>query len=121
MPRSVRTRGGRLYWLGDQIQKRVEAAAMRAVDKTTEAGAARARSHHPGWESRTGTAEGSIGTRPARLLKRRIRGSITGGEGDAFHLLILEVKNGAALRSAADVEFPGVQDRLHDEYRRAGG
>jgi hypothetical protein len=42
---------------------------------------------------------------------------VTGGEGEAFHLLILEVKNGAALRSAADAEFPKLPGRLSKEFR----
>lgn len=122
MARVKRTRHGRSYleWLGDEIQQRVEGAAMRAIDRTTEATAEHARSNHPGWVSRTGEAEGSIGTNRARKQKRRIRGNVTGGEGDAFHLLILEVKNGAALRTAADVNFPDVQPRLAEEYAKGG-
>lgn len=116
MARTFRGRGGRLYWLGDEIQKRVVAASKRAVDATTEATAQHARDNHPGWRSVTGTAEGSIGTNPARELKGKIRGDVTGGEGDAFYLLILEVKNGSALRSAADAQFPTLQGRLHREY-----
>jgi hypothetical protein len=120
---ATRKRFGRSYltWLGKDIQKRVEGASMRSIDRTTEATAEYARANHKGWVSRTGTAEGSIGTNPARKQKRRIRGNVTGGEGDAFHLLILEVKNGAALRTAADVNFPAVQDRLADEYRKGIG
>lgn len=114
--RTTRKRFGRLYWLGDRIQRRVETASKRSIDATTEATADYARRNHPGWKTVTGTAEGSIGTNPARLQKRRIRGNVTGGEGDAFYLLILEVKNGSALRNAADVNFPRVQDRLNDEY-----
>lgn len=106
----------RLYWLGQQIQKQVVGASKRAIDRTTAATAEHAKEHHRGWKSVTGTAEGSIGTKPARQLKRTIRGSVTGGDGDAFHLLILEVKNGSALRNAADLHFPAVQERLADEY-----
>ena len=115
---ATRKRFGRSYleWLGPDVEKRVERASKRAIDRTTEAAAEYARSHHPGWRTVTGTAEGSIGTNPARLQTRRIRGNVTGGEGDAFYLLILEVKKGAALRTAADVEFPNVQMRLAEEY-----
>lgn len=113
-------RRSRLYWLGDRVQKRVQDAAIAAVDRTTEAAAEHARNHHPGWQSITGTAEGSIGTNAARLQARRIRGSVTGGEGDAFYLLILEVKNGSALRNAGDVEFRNLQPRLAAEYARRG-
>lgn len=118
---AARKRYGRSYlvWLGDEVQKRLESASKRAIDTTTEATAEYARSHHPGWRNVTGTAEASIGTNPARLQKRRIRGNVTGGGGDAFYLLILEVKKGAALRTAADVNFPDVQDRLANEYERA--
>ena len=108
----------RLYWLGDQIQKRVEAAAIRAVDRTTEKTVEYAKANHPGWRTVTGTAEGSINAKPARVLKRRVRGAIRAGGGDAFYLLILEVKKGAALRTAGDVTFPEVQRNLAEEYRR---
>ena len=107
-----------LTWLGDRVQKRVESASLRAIDRTTEATADLARSNHKGWKSVTGTAEGSIGTNPARVQKRRIIGSVTGGAGDAFHLLILEVKNGSALRSAGDVNFPALPGILADEYQK---
>jgi hypothetical protein len=117
MASTKRTRFGRLTWMGEELGKEAVRASKRAIDETTEAAALRARTHHPGWKSVTGTAEGSIGTNPARLNLRRIRGSVTGGEGEAFHLLILEVKNGAALRSAADAEFPKLPGRLSKEFR----
>lgn len=110
----------RLYWLGDQIQRRVEAAAVRAVDRTTEKTVEYAKRNHPGWKSITGTAEKSINAAPARVLSRRVRGAIRAGGGDAFYLLILEVKNGAALRTAGDVTFPEVQPILAEEYERGG-
>lgn len=120
---AIRRRFRRSYleWFGDEIQKRVEGASKRAIDRTTEATAEYARQNHPGWKNITGRAEGSIGTKPARLLKRVIRGNVTGGAGDAFYLLILEFKNGAALRSAADVNFPSVGRRLEVEYLMRGG
>jgi hypothetical protein len=120
MARARRTRHGRSYleWLGDDIQERVEQASIRAIDRTTEEAAEYAQNNHPGWVSRTGVAEGSIGTNPARKLRRTIRGNVTGGADDAFYLLILEVKNGAALRTAGDVVFPRVQARLAEEYAR---
>jgi hypothetical protein len=119
---AARKRYGRSYldWLGDKLEKRVEGASKRAIDHTTEATAEYARANHPGWKNVTGTAEASIGTNPARLQKRQIRGNVTGGEGDAFHLLILEVKNGSALRNAADVNFPDVAGRLEVEYLKGG-
>lgn len=110
----------RLYWLGDAIQKRVEEAAKRAVDRTTAETVEYAQTHHPGWRTVTGTAEASINAAPARVLARRVRGAIRAGGGDAFYLLILEVKKGAALRTAADLTFPDVQDRLAEEYGRGG-
>jgi hypothetical protein len=115
-------RYGRSYleWLGGKLEKRVEGASKRAIDRTTEATAEYARNNHPGWKTVTGLAEGSIGTNPARLQKRQIRGNVTGGEGDAFYLLILEVTKGAALRTAADVNFPQVAERLEVEYLKGG-
>lgn len=121
MATTVRKRHGRLYWLGDEIQKRVERSTLRAIDRTTEAAADYARSHHPGWKNVTGTAEASIDSTKARKLKRGMRGSLVGGGGDAFYLLILEVKNGATLRTAADVNFPDVARRLEEEYAMGGG
>jgi hypothetical protein len=118
MPR----RGTYFTWLGADVQKLVERAAMRAIDRTTQDAAQYARDNHSGWVSRTGTAEGSIGTNPARLQKGRIIGNVTGGAGDAWYLTtILEVKHGSALRTAADVVFPAVKPRLAEEYRKAGG
>lgn len=105
-------------WLGKDIQKRVEKASMRAIDRTTEATAEHARNHHSGWKSITGTAEGSIGTNPARVQKKRIIGNVTGGAGEAYYLMILEVKNGSALRTAADTNFPALGKRLEEEYDR---
>lgn len=119
--RSTKAGRSRLYWLGDEVKRRVEAAAVRAVDRTTADGAEYARQNHPGWKSITGTAEGSINVAPARVLGRRIRGSIRAGGGDAFYLLILEVKKGSALRNAADVTFPQVQPRLAQEFAIGGG
>lgn len=121
----ARKRYGRSYldWLGADIQRRVEGSSIRAIDRTTGAAAEYARSNHPGWISRsTGeeSAEESIGTNPARKQKRRIRGNVTGGAGWAFHLLILEVKNGSALRNAADVVFPSVAQNLENEYVKSG-
>ena len=114
-------RRSRLYWLGAKIQERVQKAAMRAVDRTTGAAAEHIRNNHPGWKTQTGTAARSIGTNPARLQARRIRGNVTGGEGEAWYLTsILEVKHGSAIRTGADVVFPTLQDTLHDEYRKAG-
>jgi len=115
---AIRKRFPRAYleWLGDEIEKRVEGASKRAINRTTEVTADYAKANHPGWKNITGLAESSIGTKPARLLKRVIRGNVTGGAGDAFYLLILEVKNGAALRNAADVNFPSVGRRLEVEY-----
>lgn len=120
MVRATKAGRSRLYWLGDKVQKRVEAAAVRAVDRTTEAAADYARNNHPGWKNVSGTAEASIGVAPARVLGRRIRGSVRGGGGEAFYLLILEVKKGAALRTSADVNFPDVQARLAEEFARGG-
>ena len=118
MARTTRTRFGRLTWLGDELRKATTQASKRAIDRTTEATAEHARANHPGWRSITGTAEGSITTSPARLQAKRIRGSVGGGADEAFYLLILEFKNGSALRNAADVHFPAVQQRLREEFRR---
>ena len=119
---ATRKRYGRSYltWLGDALEKRVEGAAKRAIDRTTERPRRVRASNHPGWKTITGTAEGSIGTNPARLQKRIIRGNVTGGAGDAFYLLILEVRNGSALRTAGDVNFPEVAARLEEEYQLVG-
>lgn len=114
-------KNSRLYWFGEQVQARVEDAAVAAVNATTEAAAAHARANHRGWKNITGKAEASIQSKPARLLRRRIRGSLEAGAGDAFYFLILEVKHGSALRNAADVEFPNVQERLHQRFQAGVG
>jgi hypothetical protein len=110
----------RLEWKGEDLKGRAANAALRAIDETTEAAAERTRANHPGWKSITGTAEASIRSVPARMLKRGPRGAVEGGAGDAFYFVILEVKNGAAMRTAADVEFPRLHDRMNRHFGRLG-
>lgn len=103
-------------WHGERFRNRVMAIIVQAVDDTTAAAAIHAKQNHPGWRNRTGTAEGSIRFDPAKqIAPGLIRGRF--GSFAVNYFIWLELKHGAALRMAADVEFPRLPDRIRAYYR----
>jgi len=54
----------RLDWRGDELKRTILRASEQALRETGKAAVAEARTEHPGWQSRTGTAEASIATTP---------------------------------------------------------
>lgn len=107
-----------LSWNGDAIEDRMVKAARKGVDVTTAEGANYAKEHHP-WQNRTGTAEGSIQSRPAIVIE----GGLVRGEFGSYgvdYFIWLEIgtnKMGAmpCLRPALDV----VGKRLAGNIKRA--
>lgn len=71
----------RLEWRGDELQRRVKAATVAAVDDLDEAVAEVAKRDHPGWQSRTGEAEASIQAVPADERGERVVGAVGFGIG----------------------------------------
>lgn len=106
----------RFLWFGDRVRQRVMDAVTVGVNDTTAAAAIEAKSNHPGWQNRTGTAEGSIRQEAAQVDGSIVRGRF--GSFDVAYMIWLELKHGSALRRAADVEFPALGDRIREAYQR---
>ena len=104
----------RFTWRGAQVRARLYRAAVAGVDDTTAATAIQAKGNHPGWQNRTGTAEGSIRSEPARQQGNRVRGRV--GSFDVDYFIWLELKHGSALRNAADLVFPTLPSRIRDHF-----
>lgn len=101
-----------VHWRGDEVAKRVRAAALAAIDETLEQAAQDARDNH-WWRNRSGSLEGNIVVEPA---KPDGRGRVSGRFGtslrrEGFYGLFLERKH-AFLRPAADREFPQLGRRI---------
>lgn len=105
----------RLNWKGDDVFRSVIAAARTGIDQTTAAAVVHAKAIHP-WRNVTGTAEGSIQMRPARVVRNMI---VTGQFGSYgviyfFWLELGTIKMIAmpCLRPALDVEGPKLTERI---------
>lgn len=103
----------------ERYQKKVKRATARAIDRTMKEAAQQARRHHPGWETRTGTAERDIDivaaahASPAGEIMGQW-GSIHAGYGG-----YLERKRDGAMRAAGRAVYPKLRDHLRKELRRA--
>jgi len=105
----------RLNWRGDDVFRSVIAAAKVGIDQTTSAAVIHAKAIHP-WKNRTGTAEGSIQIRPARVTRNMIVVGQFGSYGVVyfFWLELGTIKMIAmpCLRPALDVEGPKLVERI---------
>ena len=100
-----------LNWNGDAVKAKVIAAAIKGVDKTMAEAVVDAKRNHPGWQNRTGTAEGSINVVAfAQEDGPHVRG--TWGSADVNYMIFLELKHGSALRGAADRNYPKLKDHI---------
>ncbi len=101
-------------WNGDKVKRKARRAAKDAINETIAEAVRHAKQNHPGWKNRTGTAEGSI-----RVIEFAHReGNRTVGLWGSIgvdYMIWLELKHGAALRSAGDATYP----KLADHIRRA--
>ena len=98
------------------MERHVREAAKRGIDDTMAACVNTGKSNHPGWKNITGTAEGSIAIqRPAEEQG----GGVVGrwGSQGVRYMLPLEVNHGAALRSAADNQYPSLKRRIQGHLR----
>lgn len=103
-----------MFWKGDEVVAKVEAATKLAIDQTTAAAVNRAKSEHP-WKNRTGTLEGSLQMRSARAEGLQIRGEW--GSFDVNYAIFLELGTANMpampyLRPAADAEYPRLAERI---------
>ncbi len=111
-------------WNGNKVKRKARRAAKDAINETIAEAVRHAKQNHPGWKNRTGTAEGSI--RVIEFAHREgnrtvgLWGSIgvdygLWGSIGVDYMIWLELKHGAALRSAGDATYP----KLADHIRRA--
>ncbi|MDQ2913639.1 MAG: hypothetical protein M3T56_10320 [Chloroflexota bacterium] len=68
--------GVRVEWHGKELAARVRNATAAAMNEVNDAVAEAARHDHPGWQSRTGEAEASIASVPARVEAGRVRSGV---------------------------------------------
>ena len=111
-------RGFRLFWKGDQIKDRLLNAARQGIDETMAAGVVEAKNNTP---VVTGTLQGSIQFRPARIEGDRVVGRW--GSFDVNYAIYVETGTRGRpgvnmLRRAADQEEPKLLDRIRERYRR---
>jgi len=108
----------RVDWRGDNVARAMRAASKRGIDDTMAAATIEAKSNHPGWRNRTGTAEGSIKIiTPAQEKGDGVEGQW--GSQAVNYMIWLEILRGAALRSAADVQYPTLVSRIAQQMGRA--
>lgn len=88
-------------------------AAKAGIDQTMAEAVQSAKSNHPGWQNRTGTAEGSIQMRPAEVSGNVVRG--TWGSFDVKYFIHLEMID-STLRRAADNAYPKLQQRIRENF-----
>lgn len=104
--------GYRLNWEGDGIHKRTAEASRRGIDQTMAEAVTAAKGLTP---VVTGTAQGSIQLRPARIERHRVAGRW--GSFDVNYFIWLEIgARGRAgihmLRRSADREYPNLIGRI---------
>lgn len=106
----------RINWKGADVRRRVEDAARMGIDDTMAAAGIEAKANHSGWKNITGNAEGSISiTEPAH----KEGGAILGrwGSKAVAYFIWLELKHGAALRTAADKTYKSLKRRIQAHLR----
>ena len=108
---------GKLAWKGREIQRAMKRAAVHAVNESLEASVAEAKANHPGWKSRTGKLESSIGVRQeAKVRGSRVSGMFGAGGRGVWYGKIKE-KQTEFLERAADKVLPEISDRLRRAFR----
>lgn len=106
----------RLNWRGDEVARKVRAAAKRAVDETNADAVDHAKRNHR-WRNRTGTLEGGIQMRPAVSDRKGVVGQF--GVFGVTYGVYLELLFGGKYRwlnPAADATWPGLADRIRRHY-----
>jgi hypothetical protein len=98
-----------IRWLGKQVSKKVHSATAAAMNETLADAVAEGKNNHPGWENRTGTAEGSI-----RVQQAASSAALVGqwGSVGVNYFSILEFWHGHALTMAAQRVYPTLTPRI---------
>ena len=79
-----------------------------------------AKRNHPGWQNRTGTAEGSVTI--LKFAQARVGGRITGvwGSRGVHYAIYLEARHGPWLRAAGDAIYPRLAGHVRTALKAAG-
>ena len=108
-----------LHWNGDRVAAKVRAASEAAINETMADAVIQAKQHHPGWQNRTGTAEGSVRiVQPATQGREGIYGEW--GSVRVNYVIWLELKHGSFLRNAADHTYPALGKTIQKWMGRLG-
>lgn len=110
--------GFRMTWHGDEIKARLLAASKRGIDDTMAEATIEAKTHHPGWQNRTGTAEGSVRVVDAAHEDRKGVLGRWGSQG-VNYVIWLELKYGSFLRNAASAVYPKLTARIRQHFARS--
>ena len=103
-------------WKGEIVKEAAYRAAVVGINQTLAASVIQAKTNHPGWNNVTGNAEGSISiTQPAKRQSTKVFGRW--GSMAVNYMLILEIKRGAALRTAADITYKTLIKRIRGAFR----
>ena len=113
-------KGFRLDWKGDEIKDRLLNAVRQGIDETMAACVNKAKPRTP---VVTGTLQGSIQFRPARIEGVRLVGRWGAFEGKHGYAIYVETGTRGRpgrnmLRSSAAEEYPKLADRVKKRYRR---
>lgn len=101
----------RTVWRGEELKEKFRQAAKVGIDDVMASCTIDAKSDHPGWQNRTGNAEGSIKiVEPARDRGQEVVGEW--GSADVDYMIWLELKHGSALRNAADNNYHTLAGRI---------
>lgn len=104
-----------LKWNGPRIITKTVQAAKAGVNQTMSQAVIQAKRNHPGWQNRTGKAEGSIQI----VKKAEERGRfIVGlwGSRNVVYVLWLELKHGSFMRNAAAVIYPNLAANIRRHF-----
>jgi hypothetical protein len=104
-----------LKWHGPRIIAKTVRAAKAGVNQTMSQAVIHAKRNHPGWQNRTGKAEGSIQI----VKKAEERGPVIvglWGSRNVVYMLWLELKHGSALRNAAAVTYPNLAANIRRHF-----
>lgn len=106
-----------LTWNGDNVKRQAQAAAQHGINDTMSDCVVQAKNGHPGWQNRTGTAEGSIRIQTfATISGREVFG--LWGSINVNYFIWLELKYGAALRRSADAIYPRLKRYISEAMGR---
>jgi len=106
----------RINWRGKQVSRRVMSATAKAINDTMADAVRGTVGHHPGWQNRTFTAEGSVRVVSAAAIEGAMIVGRWGSIGVRY-AIFLEMLHGPWLRASGDREYPKLASRIRANLR----